>query len=225
MGKEMSATMNEYLPLRDVVFQTLRQAILRGELKPGERLLEIHLAQRLGVSRTPIREAIRKLELEGLVVMIPRRGAVVASITEKDLKDVLEVRRTLEIMAAEVACERITPELLEKLEKAGEEFRRLKDSEDVTELAIADVRFHEIIYEATDNARLINILSNLREQMYRYRLEYLKDKRSHECLNQEHQKIYAGIRCGDKKAVAMAVCEHIDNQEKAILSAIREHQA
>ena len=101
MGKEIHTTINEYLPLRDVVFQTLRQAILHGELKPGERLMEIHLAERLGVSRTPIREAIRKLELEGLVVMIPRRGAVVASITEKDLKDVLEVRRTLEILAGE----------------------------------------------------------------------------------------------------------------------------
>ena len=77
--------------------------------------MEIHLANRLGVSRTPIREAIRKLELEGLVVMIPRRGAIVASITEKDLKDVLEVRRTLEIMAGEMACDRITPELLEQL--------------------------------------------------------------------------------------------------------------
>ena len=115
MTSNFSIQMNEYLPLRDVVFQTLRQAILRGELEPGERLMEIHLANRLGVSRTPIREAIRKLELEGLVVMIPRRGAIVASITEKDLKDVLEVRRTLEIMAGEIACERITPELLEQL--------------------------------------------------------------------------------------------------------------
>ena len=145
MGKEIRTVINEYLPLRDVVFQTLRQAILYGELKPGERLMEVHLAERLGVSRTPIREAIRKLELEGLVVMIPRRGAVVASITEKDLKDVLEVRRTLEILAGEVACERITPKLLEELKEAGEEFGRLKDAEDVNCLADADVRFHEII--------------------------------------------------------------------------------
>ena len=87
-----SVNMNEYLPLRDVVFNTLRQAILKGELKPGERLMEIALAERLGVSRTPIREAMRKLEQEGLVVMIPRRGAQVANITEKDLNDVLEVR-------------------------------------------------------------------------------------------------------------------------------------
>lgn len=225
MSEEITTMINEYLPLRDVVFQTLRQAILRGELKPGERLMEIHLAQRLGVSRTPIREAIRKLELEGLVVMIPRRGAVVASITEKDLKDVLEVRRTLEIMAAEVACERITPELLKELEKAGKEFQRLKDSGDITKLAAADVKFHEIIYEATDNARLVSLLNNLREQMYRYRLEYLKDKGSHDRLNIEHQKIYNSIKSKDKETVAAMVCEHIDNQQKAILMAIRESQA
>ena len=103
---------NAYLPLRDVVFQTLRQAILKGELQPGERLMEIKLAETLGVSRTPIREAIRKLELEGLVVMIPRKGAAVANITEKDTKDVLEVRRTLEMFAVEVACDRITEEQL-----------------------------------------------------------------------------------------------------------------
>ena len=84
--------MDEYLPLRDVVYNTLRQAILTGELQPGERLMEIALANRLGVSRTPVREAIRKLELDGLVVMMPRRGAHVAQITEKDLNEVLEVR-------------------------------------------------------------------------------------------------------------------------------------
>ena len=91
MTSNFSIQMNEYLPLRDVVFNTLRRAILKGELKPGERLMEIALAEKLGVSRTPIREAIRKLELEGLVIMIPRRGAQVANITEKDLTDVLAV--------------------------------------------------------------------------------------------------------------------------------------
>ena len=83
MDMDFEVNMNEYLPLRDVVFNTLRKAILRGELKPGERLMEIQLANKLGVSRTPIREAIRKLELEGLVLMIPRKGAEVAQITEK----------------------------------------------------------------------------------------------------------------------------------------------
>ena len=116
-------TMNEYLPLRDVVFNTLRQAILRGELKPGERLMEIQLANKLGVSRTPIREAIRKLELEGLVLMIPRKGAEVAEITEKSLRDVLEVRRALEELAVELACEKITPEQIQELKDAAASFR------------------------------------------------------------------------------------------------------
>ena len=115
MGTDFGMAMNEFLPLRDVVFNTLRKAILTGELKPGERLMEIHLANRLGVSRTPIREAIRKLELEGLVTMIPRRGAEVAQITEKSLKDVLEVRRALDALCAELACDRINDEEKEKL--------------------------------------------------------------------------------------------------------------
>ena len=105
--KDFEMTIDEYLPLRDVVFNTLRRAILKGELEPGERLMEIALANKLGVSRTPIREAIRKLELEGLVVMIPRKGAEVARITEKDLRDVLEVRTSLEKLAIELACDRI----------------------------------------------------------------------------------------------------------------------
>ena len=114
MASDLHLEMNEYLPLRDVVFNTLRQAILRGELKPGERLMEIALSQRLGVSRTPVREAIRMLEQEGLVIMIPRKGAQVAEISEKDLKDVLEVRLGLEELAVRIACQRITEEELEE---------------------------------------------------------------------------------------------------------------
>ena len=119
MDMDFEVNMNEYLPLRDVVFNTLRKAILRGELKPGERLMEIQLANKLGVSRTPIREAIRKLELEGLVLMIPRKGAEVAQITEKNMQDVLEVRKALEELSVQLACERITPEQVEEMKMAA----------------------------------------------------------------------------------------------------------
>ena len=125
MEPNFKVNMNEYLPLRDVVFNTLRQAILRGELKPGERLMEIQLANKLGVSRTPIREAIRKLELEGLVLMIPRKGAEVAEITEKNMRDVLEVRKALEELAVQLACEKITAEEIDEMKKAAEEFRMI----------------------------------------------------------------------------------------------------
>lgn len=180
---DFEVNMNEYLPLRDVVFNTLRKAILRGELKPGERLMEIQLANKLGVSRTPIREAIRKLELEGLVLMIPRKGAEVAQITEKNMQDVLEVRKALEELSVQLACERITPEQVEEMKMAAEDFRKVLKSGDVTKIAEADVKFHDIIFAATNNQRLITLLNNLREQMYRFRVEYLKQK---ECYPQLH---------------------------------------
>ena len=113
--------LDEYKPLRDVVFENLREAIVEGRLKPGQRLMEVQLAEQLGVSRTPVREAIRKLELEGLVVMLPRKGAYVANMSLKDLKDVLEIRASLEGLAASLAAERISDEDIKKLEFIIEE--------------------------------------------------------------------------------------------------------
>lgn len=176
MKGELKMDVNDYLPLRDVVFNTLRQAILRGEMEPGERLMEIQLAQKLGVSRTPIREAIRKLELEGLVIMIPRKGAEVAHITEKDMRDVLEVRCTLEELAVALACKNVTPERIMDLRAANKVFESAIVSKDVVNIVDADVQFHDTIYAMTDNDRLIQIINKLREQMYRYRLEYVKEQ-------------------------------------------------
>ncbi|MBQ5660566.1 MAG: GntR family transcriptional regulator [Lachnospiraceae bacterium] len=221
MMDDMTDLMNEYLPLRDVVFQTLRKAILKGELQPGERLMEVQLANRLGVSRTPIREAIRKLELEGLVTMIPRRGAEVAEITEKNMRDVLEVRRALEELAVKIACEKITEEELERLGKVAKKFRNVMHGDDLMKITEADVEFHEIIYEATGNARLIQILSNLREQMYRYRVEYLKDYNSHGILAEEHDEIVKALCERDTDRASRAIISHIENQQSSIIKSIR----
>ena len=214
-------SMNEYLPLRDVVFNTLRQAILRGELKPGERLMEIQLANKLGVSRTPIREAIRKLELEGLVLMIPRKGAEVAEITEKSLRDVLEVRRALEELAVELVCEKITDEQIQDLKDAAEEFKESLKDGDITRIAEADVKFHDVIYMATDNQKLIQLLNNLREQMYRYRVEYLKRSDFHQQLIDEHEEIIETIESGQKDRAVQVVCQHVDKQVEAVMDTIR----
>ena len=217
MIKDLKMNVNEYLPLRDVVFNTLREAILKGDLEPGERLMEIALANRLGVSRTPIREAIRKLELEGLVVMIPRRGAQVASITKKDLQDVLEVRSSLEVLATELACERINAEQLDALKGALNRFEEVLGSGDVSLIARADVDFHDVIFSSTGNARLVQILNNLREQMYRYRLEYLKDFSSHARLLEEHRQLMEAIAARDQKNAAMIIKAHIENQEISVI--------
>ncbi len=221
MGTGFEVNMNDFLPLRDVVFNTLRQAILRGELKPGERLMEIKLANQLGVSRTPIREAIRKLELDGLVLIVPRRGAEVAQITEKSLRDVLEVRRSLEALAVRLACERMTPQGLLDLKNAEKDFEKVLGNDDITVVAEADVAFHDVIYLATDNQRLIQLLSNFREQMYRYRVEYLKKKESHPKLLEEHQEIIHAIEHNEVETATWITCEHIDNQVKTVSGLLR----
>ena len=221
MGEELKLQMNEFLPLRDVVFQTLRQAILNGKLQPGERLLEIHLARQLGVSRTPVREAIHKLEQENLVVTIPRRGAVVAQITRSDLEDVLEVRSALEELALRKACRNMTDAQLSLLWKAAEEFEECIRREDLIASAQADVRFHQIISEATGNRRLLQMLNNMRGQMYRYRLENLKDKNSYPKLLRQHRLICEALEERSEEKAIDAIRMHIEDQKETILGNLK----
>lgn len=224
MNDRLKVNINEYLPLRDVVFNTLRQAIITGEFAPGERLMEIVLAERLGVSRTPVREAIRKLELEGLVVMVPRKGAEVARITEDSLKEVLEVRCALEVLAVGLACQRITDEGRERLKNAHEEFVKSVQRGDTLEIANSDEAFHECIFELTNNKRLLQIITNLKEQMYRYRMEYVKDVGYHEDLISEHEKMLQAILNGDTETAEEIMRNHIHNQEEIILKNIHEQE-
>ena len=170
MTKRLSPIhLDAYKPLREVVVETLRQAIQNGTLQPGERLMEIPLAEELGVSRTPIREAIRKLELEGFVIMMPRRGAYVANITLKDITQVFELRSALEELAAGLAAERITEEEIETLERMLVEIGEHMENKDMERVVAADVAFHEVLYKASRNDRLVEIVHNLREQTYRFR--------------------------------------------------------
>ena len=224
MTDDLTLNMDAYLPLRDVVFNTLREAILKGELKPGERLMELQLAAKLGVSRTPIREAIRMLEQEGLAVTIPRKGAEVAKMTEKDMEDVLQIRDALDELAASIACEQMTKEQLDTLTETMHEFEESTKSKDLKKIAAADVQFHDIIYQATGNPKLVNMLNNLREQMYRYRVEYLKDERNYPTLMREHSEIVEGLMTKDKGRVTEAMHKHVKNQVVAVKEMIREQE-
>ncbi|MDY2790785.1 MAG: GntR family transcriptional regulator [Lachnospiraceae bacterium] len=224
LEESMKMNVDEYLPLRDVVFNTLRQAILTGDFLPGERLMEITLAKRLGVSRTPVREAIRKLELEGLVDMIPRKGAAVARITVSDLKDVLEVRCHLEEFAASIACDRITEEEKAQLTVALKAFEQAIEDKDLRLIAQRDVEFHDVIFRATKNKRLLQIINNLREQIYRYRIEYIKDFGYHETLVKEHKEILDAIFSGNKEAAEKIMRTHIYNQEIIVIKNLKKQE-
>ena len=156
--------------------------------------------------------------------MIPRRGAEVARISEKSLKDVLEVRRSLEELAIELACQRMTEEDMQALEEAQKAFKAAIDQGDAMKIAETDEAYHDVIYYSTRNKRLVQILNNLREQMYRFRLEYIKDEDKRQILQLEHEKILAALRLrhmAEAKAVARG---HIDNQEITVLKNLKERK-
>ena len=155
---------NEYLPLRDVVFNTLRDAILTGKLLPGERLMENQLADKLGVSRTPVREALRMLELENLVELVPRKGAQVLDMSEKDIVDILEVRSALEGLATSLACKKMKREDLQKLKAMEADFEQAVSERNVERFVEIDEEFHDAIFESTENVKLIQMFRNLRIQ-------------------------------------------------------------
>ena len=224
MTDDLTLNMNAYLPLRDVVFNTLREAILKGDLKPGERLMELQLASKLGVSRTPIREAIRMLEQEGLAVTTPRKGAEVAKMTLKDMEDVLEIRDALDELAVRIACQKISDEQLKQLEDMKELFEKSTQTGNVKKIAEADVTFHDVIYEATGNPKLVTLLNNLREQVYRYRVEYIKDPNNYPTLIAEHEAILESLKNRDVKNAVEAMHVHVANQAEAVKTVIQEQE-
>ncbi|HOQ37263.1 MAG TPA: GntR family transcriptional regulator [Acetivibrio sp.] len=220
-GKLSKVNLNDYKPLREVVFNTLREAIISGELKPGERLMEVKLAEKMGVSRTPVREAIRKLELEGLVNMLPRKGAHVAELSAKDIMDVLEVRATLDGMATSLAAERITDEEIKDLAHIQSQFEAYAYKNNLQGSIKKDVEFHDLIYRASRNERLIQISSNLREQIQRFRVIYMKDYSNPENLISEHKYIFDAISRHDVEGAKRYAQIHINNQEKSIIKALK----
>ena len=208
-----------YKPLREIVFESMRDAILNGVLKPGERLMEIQLAEELGVSRTPVREAIRKLELENFVVMIPRKGAYVAGVSLKDVADVFEIRSALEGLAAGLAAERVTDEELEQMEQALL-FRGNEAEISLEQIVKSDTDFHALVYRASRNERLIQILENLREQIQRFRSTSLAVPGRNKLAIEEHRMIVEALRNHDSEAAQSLAMAHIVTAENVTFEAL-----
>lgn len=209
--------LDDYKPLRDVVFENLRSAILEGKLKSGQRLMEVQLAEQLGVSRTPVREAIRKLELEGLVVMLPRKGAYVANISVKDLMDVLEIRACLEGLGASLAAERRDEEDIKKLESIEKEFEEAVKTQNIEMLLKKDVEFHECIFEAANNKKLEKMINSIWEQVQRFRTTYVSDYNASLSLLDEHQAILKAIKEANVVDAKKFAIEHIEKAEQFML--------
>lgn len=206
--------LDNYKPLRDIVFENLRNAILEGDLKAGKRLMEVQLAEQLGVSRTPIREAIRKLELEGLVVMLPRKGAYVANMSFKDLIDVLEIRANLEGLAAYLAAERRRDEDINDLERLAKEFEKSVRETDIDNVLKKDIEFHEKIFLMANNKKLYQLITSLWEQVHRFRVTYVSNYDASLSLVDEHNKILEAIKSGNCELAKKYATEHIELAEQ-----------
>lgn len=218
----LPVNLDSYKPLRELVLEAIREAIINGNLKPRERLMEIQLAEELGVSRTPVREALRKLELEGFIVMVPRKGAYVADFSFKDIADIFEIRAALEGLAAALAAERITDEELENMERLLVEKAEAITQQDIEKLVKVDTKFHDALYQASRNERLTTIISNLREQIQRFRSTSLANPGRGKISLDEHRDIVEAIQARDVQQARQAAQNHIENAENSMIEAIKK---
>ncbi len=211
---------DDYIPLRDIVFGKLREAIITGQLLPGTRLMEISLAESMGVSRTPVREAIRKLQAEGLVIMNARRGAVVAPINKRDLKEILEIRKALESLACRLTSRKVTEDSLIQLKDINNVMKNAVTEKDIGLIAAKDVEFHEMITDLADNRQLSRMLDQIKEHLYRYRREFIKELKDRRVLVSEHDKIIAALEAHNEKTAVRELEKHIELQERYILNTL-----
>ena len=211
---------NEYLPLRDVVFNTLRDAILTGKLVPGERLMEINW-RKAWRKPYPVREALRMLELENLVELVPRKGAQVLDMTEKDIVNILEIRSALEGLATSLACRKMTKECLQQLKNMEVDFERAVAENDVERFVDIDEDFHDVIFQATENDKLIQMFRNLKIQLYRYRMAQAKSDNSMSTIVAHHRSILRALENHDSEEGAAVAQGHIKYQTESILRFIK----
>lgn len=197
-------------PLREIVYEELKAQILKGDIKPGTRMMEVELAEVLGVSRTPVREAIRKLEKEGLVKIEPRRGAYASELSVKDMVDILEVRQSMEGLAAYYCAQRINDEQKEQLRDYALAFNKAVEEGVYEDMISYDTKFHHLIVECCDNDILVHMIEQLQELVLRFRYLYYSDFKRAEQMPAEHHEIFEAVASGDAERAREAAALHIN---------------
>jgi DNA-binding GntR family transcriptional regulator len=217
MGIEELGKIGERKSLGQHVFENLKNAIIKGDMPPGGRLIESRLAETLGISRTPVREAIHKLEREGYLRKLPRGGFSVLGLSRDDVEETFGIRRVLESYAARLAAEKHKKSDLKPLEKKIELFQKHLDSKDLEALPDINTEFHDLLYALSRSPKLISMINNLRDQIYRFRQLILKDEKYARMSNEDHKDMLEKIRQRDTRGVERLVREHLVRGLKAVL--------
>lgn len=215
--------MSDRASLSRVVSEQIRGRILDGTLKPGERLVEDRLSTELGVSRVPVREALRGLSAEGLVTLLPRRGATVVEVTPESVAELVEVRALLEGLNARLAAQRHDPEIVEQLEDTLRRGNGAAKTGTVEELARLNAEFHERLAIASRNSVLSDVMRSLRE---RTSIAFALNGRSRAREDwQEHAGILAAVITGDAELAALLATRHVQNAAAAFAQSVKKSAA
>lgn len=190
----MKKYIEKHLTLRESILETIRDAIISGALKPGEKVAEPELAERFGISRTPIREAFRQLESEGYLSVVPRKGAVVISFSQRDVEEFYAIKSILEGYAARKACEKLAPRDIDKLQSINDKLRLLAEESDVKNFFKVHNNFHDLFIKAADNDKLTELITTLLGRFQRLRIASLSLPGRMELSVKEHQKIIDAFR-------------------------------
>lgn len=201
-----------------MVYEELKMQILTGAIVPGTRMMEVELAEEMGVSRTPIREAIRKLEKEHLVTIEPRRGAYASMISTEDMVEILEVRQDLEGLAAFYAASRMKPEQMEELRSEHALYNEAVEKGDMQAMIHHDTRFHRIIVDSCHNKILVQMIEQLQELVLRFRYIYYDNFKRAENMPEEHEMILNAIASGDADEARAAADVHIDRLKELVIT-------
>ena len=218
--KEYFEDLGNYLSLKDRVYQNIKFQIMRGNLKPGTRLLEEELSKAMNISRAPIREAFNRLEKEGFVTIIPRKGAAVSDITAPMIEDIFEIRETLESLAVKKSIDKIS---IEKLEILGENFKKFinkpADTENRINYLALDKEFHDLLSQNCGNEKLIEILANLQEQIHWLRNISLK-RTTFSGSVREHLAMIEALKKNDEELILEALIQHLERAKRSSLTEI-----
>ncbi|MDO4869137.1 MAG: GntR family transcriptional regulator [Bacillota bacterium] len=208
---------HNHKPLREMVYEELKMQILTGAIIPGTRMMEVDLADEMGVSRTPIREAIRKLEKEGLVTIEPRRGAYASMISTEDMVEILEVRQDLEGLAAYFAAERMHEDKISELHDINEKYNDAVKRGSMEDMITYDTRFHRMIVDSCHNKILVQMIEQLQELVLRFRYIYYDNFKRAENMYEEHEAIINGIKSGNAGDARHAADVHIDRLKELVI--------
>ncbi len=200
--------------LTDEIVDIIRERILKGEYRIGEKIKENQIASELRVSRTPIREAFKQLENEGLIDYIPNRGCFAKGFTQQDIEDLYAVRKALEILAVEWAVSRITQSQLEKLQEQSDLMEFYTNRRDCKKVLEINSDFHSVIYNATGSRFMAQVLRSYKEYIEQTRKAIFDESDYLEEIFQEHRAVLEAIKAHDVEGAKEAMAKHLDGSKR-----------